>query len=109
MGPFTNQPPLHEAQVNWVASTIRHVREHDLGSIEATAEAEEAWIAESDEGAAGTLFAVTNSWINGSNIPGKPIINMFFMGGSAAYMDKMEHEVDTEYQENFVLGSPVPA
>ncbi|WP_051276103.1 NAD(P)/FAD-dependent oxidoreductase [Marmoricola sp. URHB0036] len=109
MGPFTNQPPLHEAQVDWVAGTIQYVRDHDLGSIEAGAEAEEAWIAESDEQAAGTLFAVTNSWINGSNIPGKPIINMFFMGGSAAYMDKMQHEVDTDYQENFVLGSPVPA
>jgi cation diffusion facilitator CzcD-associated flavoprotein CzcO len=109
MGPFTNQPPLHEAQVDWVAGTIEYVRDHDLGSIEASEEAERAWIAESDEQAAGTLFSVTNSWINGSNIPGKPIINMFFMGGSAAYMDKMEHEVDTEYQENFVLGSPVHA
>ena len=110
MGPFTNQPPLHEAQVDWVAGTIEYVRDHDLGSIEASAEAEEAWIAESDEQAAGTLFAVTNSWINGSNIPGKPIINMFFMGGSAAYMDKMQHEVDTEYRENFNLGkAAVPA
>ena len=109
MGPFTNQPPLHEAQVDWVAGTIQHVREHGLGSIEASEEAERAWIAESDEQAAGTLFAVTNSWINGSNIPGKPIINMFFMGGSAAYMDKMQHEVETEYRENFVLGSPVDA
>jgi cation diffusion facilitator CzcD-associated flavoprotein CzcO len=111
MGPFTNQPPLHEAQVNWVAGTIEYVRDHDLGSIEATAEAEDAWIAESDEGAAGTLFAVTNSWINGSNIPGKPIINMFYMGGSAAYMDKMEAEEKDQYQGNFTLGrrTPVPA
>jgi cation diffusion facilitator CzcD-associated flavoprotein CzcO len=110
MGPFTNQPPLHEAQVNWVAGTVKYVREHDLGSIEATAAAEDAWIAESDEGAAGTLFAVTNSWINGSNIPGKPIINMFYMGGSAAYMDKMENEETSEYKDNFTLGhAPVPA
>ncbi|WP_372733552.1 flavin-containing monooxygenase [Nocardioides sp.] len=110
MGPFTNQPPLHEAQVNWVAGTIQHVLNNDLASIEATADAEEAWIAESDEGASGTLFAVTNSWINGSNIPGKPIINMFYMGGSGAYMDKMAHEVETDYRENFTLGhAPVPA
>ncbi len=110
MGPFTNQPPLHEAQVNWVAGSIKHVMENDLGSIEPAAEAEEAWIAECDEGAAGTLFAVTNSWINGSNIPGKPIINMFYMGGSGAYMDKMEDEEKSEYKEHFVFGrAPVPA
>ena len=107
MGPFTNQPPLHEAQVNWVAGTIRHVRDNDLGSIEPTSVAEQAWIDECDEGAAGTLFAVTNSWINGSNIPGKPIINMFYMGGSGAYMDKMELEESSSYAQNFTLG-PAP-
>lgn len=110
MGPFTNQPPLHEAQVNWVARSIDYVREQELGSIEPTLEAENAWIAECDAGAAGTLFAVTNSWINGSNIPGKPITNMFYMGGSGAYMDKMQLEEDTKYGENFVLGNAsVPA
>jgi cyclohexanone monooxygenase len=35
---------------------------------------------------------------------------MFFMSGMAAYMDKMEHEEKTEYQEHFTLGNaPVPA
>jgi cyclohexanone monooxygenase len=110
MGPFTNQPPLHEAQVNWVAGAIEHVRSHDLGSIEPTLEAENAWIAECDEIANQTLFAEVNSWINGSNIPGKPVTNMFYMAGSGAYMDRMQHEVDTEYRENFVFGrTSVPA
>ncbi|MGZ4465369.1 MAG: flavin-containing monooxygenase [Nocardioides sp.] len=110
MGPFTNQPPAHEAQVDWVARSIEHVRDHDLGSIEATSEAEEAWVAECDEIANQTLFAVTDSWINGSNIPGKPVTNMFYMAGMAAYMDKMQHEEETAYAENFALGgAPVPA
>lgn len=109
MGPFTNQPPLHEAQVNWVAGTIKHVREHDLGSLEPTLEAENAWIAECDEQAAGTLFAVTNSWINGSNIPGKPIINMFWMGGSGPYLDRIHHDAETGYAESFRTGDTVPA
>ena len=35
---------------------------------------------------------------------------MFYMGGSAAYMDKMEHEETTAYGENFTLGrASVPA
>jgi cyclohexanone monooxygenase len=110
MGPFTNQPPAHEAQVDWVARSIEYVLERGVGSIEPTLEAENTWIAECDEVANGTLFAVTDSWINGANIPGKPVTNMFFMSGMAAYMDKMEHEEKTEYQEHFTLGNaPVPA
>ncbi|UOY02607.1 flavin-containing monooxygenase [Blastococcus sp. PRF04-17] len=110
MGPFTNQPPLHEAQVNWVAGVIEHVRNKDLGSIEPTLEAQNAWIAECDEIANQTLFAEVNSWINGSNIPGKPVTNMFFMAGSGVYLDRLQDEVDTDYRENFVLGrSSVPA
>jgi cation diffusion facilitator CzcD-associated flavoprotein CzcO len=110
MGPFTNQPPAHEAQVEWVSRSIEHVRKHDLGSIEATLDAENAWISECDEIANQTLFAVVDSWINGSNIPGKPVTNMFYMAGMAAYMDKMQFEEDTEYRENFILGhASVPA
>lgn len=110
MGPFTNQPPAHEAQVDWVARTIEYVRDNDLGSIEATQEAEDAWIAECDEIANTTLFAVVDSWINGSNIPGKPVTNMFYMAGMGAYMDKMQYEEDTKYRENFRLGhASVPA
>lgn len=104
MGPFTNQPPAHEAQVDWVARSIAYVREHDLGSIEATREAEQAWLDECDSVARETLFAVTDSWINGSNIPGKPVINMFWMSGMAAYMDKANEEERTEYRESFTLG-----
>jgi cation diffusion facilitator CzcD-associated flavoprotein CzcO len=110
MGPFTNQPPAHEAQVDWVARCIEYVREHDLGSIDAMAEAENAWIEECDGIANQTLFAEVNSWINGSNIPGKPVTNMFYMAGMAAYMDKLKHEEDTGYGENFALGrASVPA
>ena len=45
MGPFTNQPPAHEAQVDWVARSIQYVRDHDLGSIEPTLDAENGWVA----------------------------------------------------------------
>ncbi len=110
MGPFTNQPPAHEAQVDWVARSVEYVRDHGLGSMEPTAEAEGAWVAECDEIANTTLFSIVDSWINGSNIPGKPVTNMFYMAGMGAYMDRMQHEVDTEYRENFTLGhAAVPA
>jgi cyclohexanone monooxygenase len=103
MGPFTNQPPAHEAQVDWVAGAIEHVRRTGHQVIEPTQAAEDAWMAECDELASLTLFPRVNSWINGSNVPGKPVTNMFYMGGMAAYMDKMEHEQQTGYAENFAV------
>lgn len=110
MGPFTNQPPAHEAQVDWVGQTIDFVRKSGAGSIEPTKEAEQAWMNECDEIANQTLFAEVNSWINGSNIEGKPVVNYFYMAGMGAYMGRMEHEVATNYSENFdVRGAGVPA
>jgi cation diffusion facilitator CzcD-associated flavoprotein CzcO len=109
MGPFTNQPPAHEAQVDWVAGAIRHVRDNGLRSIEPTAEAEARWMRICDEGAAGTLFPQVNSWINGANVPGKPVTNMFYMSGMAAYMGEIEQESGSGYP-GFQLGevpSPV--
>lgn len=103
MGPFTNQPPAHEAQVEWVARAIEHVRDSGSHVIEPTPEAEAKWMDECDEIASQTLFSKVNSWINGANVPGKPVKNMFFMGGMAAYMDKMKYEETTGYTENFVV------
>jgi cyclohexanone monooxygenase len=93
MGPFTNQPPAHEAQVNWIANAIQFVRDHTKDSIEPTHEAEQQWMNLCDDIAYGTLFPQCDSWINGSNIPGKPVTVMFFMGGMGAYM---EHLIDAE-------------
>lgn len=109
MGPFTNQPPAHEAQVDWVTEAIRHLRDNGLGVIEPSVAAEENWMSICDAGAAATLFPRVNSWINGANVPGKPVTNMFYMGGMAAYMDEAEKETESGYP-GFVIGevpSPV--
>lgn len=96
MGPFTNQPPAHEAQIDWVAEAIQHTIDNDA-EMEPTQEAEDAWIEECDEIANATLFAQVNSWINGANVPGKPVTNMFYMAGMAAYMDKLTEVADNDY------------
>lgn len=104
MGPFTNQPPAHEVQVNWSAAAIRHVMDTGRDTIEPTKEAEDAWVATCDEIAYQTLFPKVDSWINGANIPGKPVTVMFYMAGMSAYMDQLQHAVDNDY-EGFTLGS----
>jgi cyclohexanone monooxygenase len=87
MGPFTNQPPAHEAQVNWMADVVKYVRENDLEFLDPSDETESNWMVTCDDIAYQTLFMKVNSWINGSNVPGKPVTNYFYMGGMGAYMD----------------------
>jgi cyclohexanone monooxygenase len=105
MGPFTNQPPAHEAQVDWIADVITVMRERGIVSIEPTREAQDQWMAMCDEIAAGTLFPRVNSWINGSNIEGKPVTVMFYMGGMGEYMKHLRAALDTDLA-GFDLRSP---
>jgi len=96
MGPFTNQPPAHEAQVDWIAGVIAMMRERGVEAVEPTAAAQAEWMRMCDEIAGGTLFPRVNSWINGSNIDGKPVTVMFFMGGMGAYMKHMQAALDSD-------------
>jgi hypothetical protein len=108
MGPFTNQPPAHEAQVDWVAEAVKYVRDNGFETIVPTHEAEDAWVATCDEIAYGTLFPRVNSWINGANIPGKPITVMFYMAGMGAYMDQLQQAIDTKYDGFQLAGAKEP-
>lgn len=101
MGPFTNQPPVHETQVDWIADAIKHTIETGASTIDPKVESEDAWMEVCDEGASQTLFPQVNSWINGANVPGKPVTNYFFMGGQAAYMDLMDAERESNFEDNF--------
>ena len=105
MGPFTNQPPAHEFQANWIADAIRHVRENELAAIEATKEAEDAWMDDCVEIANGTLFPKIDSWINGANVEGKAVSVNFFMGGMGAYVERMREIAAGDYP-GFAVAAP---
>ena len=70
-----------EQHVEWIADAIGYLREHGLEAIEATADAEDAWVAHVGEVAQATLFAQADSWYVGANIPGKPRVFMPYLGG----------------------------
>lgn len=86
--PFTSQPLVHEWQVNFLTDLILKAEQGE-GVIETDYKAQEEWVQLCQEGMSGTLFEVTDSWINGANIPGKPRTSMWFMGGMNGYMEKM--------------------
>lgn len=97
MGPFTNQPPVHEWQVDWMADAIKYVIDHDLGTIDPDVAFEDEWMTTCDDIAYATLFMKVNSWINGSNVPGKPVTNYFYMGGMGAYNEVVSTNRDSGY------------
>ena len=58
------------------------------GSIEATPDAQNAWVAHVNEVAGATIFPLANSWYLGANVPGKPRVFMPYIGGFPVYRDK---------------------
>jgi cation diffusion facilitator CzcD-associated flavoprotein CzcO len=84
-GPFTNLPPTIETQVEWISGLIAHGLREDRPILEARAEAESRWLSTCREIADQTLFPQADSWIFGSNVPGKARAVMFYLGGLGPY------------------------
>ena len=91
-----------EQHVDWIADCLAYLREHGRARIEATAEAEEAWVAHVNEVGHGTLYPRASSWYMGANIPGKPRIFMPYVGGVGVYRQKCA-DVAARGYEGFAL------
>ncbi len=74
-----------EQHVDWIADCIDRMRAQNHETIEATAAAQEAWVAHVNEIGHTTLYPRANSWYMGANIPGKPRVFMPYIGGVGAY------------------------
>jgi cyclohexanone monooxygenase len=98
---LSNMLPSIEQHVEWIADCIGHLRERGLGRIEATAAAEQRWVAHVNEVADGTLFPSCNSWYIGANVPGKPRVFMPYIG-FPPYVQKC-NEVAANGYEGFAL------
>jgi cyclohexanone monooxygenase len=91
-----------EQHVDWIADCIAALRARGLTCIEATPEAEAAWVAHVNEVGGATLYPRANSWYVGANIPGKPRGFMPYVGGVGVYRQKCD-EVATRDYEGFAL------
>jgi cation diffusion facilitator CzcD-associated flavoprotein CzcO len=92
-----------EQHVDWIADCVAYLREYDKATVEATAAAEDSWVAHVSEMGHATLYPRANSWYMGANIPGKPRIFMPYIGGVGAYRQKCD-AVSANGYEGFVLG-----
>ena len=85
---LSNMMPTIEHHVEWIADCLVYLRENDITEIEATLEAQEAWVEHGNRIASQTLRYECNSWYLGANIPGKPRIFMPYIGGMPSYREK---------------------
>jgi hypothetical protein len=69
-----------EQNVNWIADCLQYLGDNAYRRIEATPEAQEAWVAYVNAVADFTLFPSCNSWYLGANVPGKPRVFMPLVG-----------------------------
>ena len=87
-----------EQHVEWISDCIGWMSERQGAAIEATADAQEAWVAHVNEVADTTLFPQANSWYMGANVPGKPRVFMPYIGGFPAYREKCDEVVARGYE-----------
>jgi cyclohexanone monooxygenase len=93
-----------EQHVDWIADCLVHLHAHGLSRIEATVDAEEAWVAHVNEVGHATLYPRANSWYVGANVPGKPRVFMPYVGGVGAYRQRCS-DVATKGYTGFSLAS----
>jgi cation diffusion facilitator CzcD-associated flavoprotein CzcO len=67
-----NGPVCAEIQGNWIVNCLDYLRDNQKQRIEATVQAEDAWVEHTNDLASTTLFPQADSWYMGANIPGKP-------------------------------------
>jgi cation diffusion facilitator CzcD-associated flavoprotein CzcO len=102
---LTNMIVSIEQHVNWIADCIEYLRDNGYRRIEATPEAQDAWVGHVNAVADFTLFPKCNSWYLGANVPGKPRVFMPLLG-YPMYVDKC-NEVAAKGYEGFTLtGNP---
>ena len=99
---LTNMLPSIEQHVDWIADCLGYLRNRGGTRIEASVDAEDAWVAHVNELANTSLRSTTDSWYIGANIPGKPRVFMPYIGGFPTYVETCD-EVAANGYDGFAL------
>jgi len=96
-GPFTNLPPTIETQVEWISDIIKYAIDNDIVALDPKPDVEEEWLETCRTIAGMTLFPKADSWIFGTNIPGKKNAVRFYLAGLANYRAILKRIADSGY------------
>ncbi|MBV7477636.1 NAD(P)/FAD-dependent oxidoreductase [Pseudomonas sp. PDM31] len=91
-----------EQHTDWIMDCIGHLQQQNKSLIEATPDAENAWVEKVATLAQLTLHRKGASWYSGANVPGKPRVFMPFVGGFGNYRRLCDAVAANGY-EGFVL------
>jgi cation diffusion facilitator CzcD-associated flavoprotein CzcO len=97
---LTNMVVSIEQHVNWIGDCLEYLGRNGYQRIEATARAQDEWVAHVNGVAGFTLYPSCNSWYLGANIPGKPRVFMPLVG-FPPYVEKCDQVAVNGY-EGFV-------
>ncbi|MEQ8698738.1 MAG: cyclohexanone monooxygenase, partial [Bauldia litoralis] len=100
---LSNMMTSIEQHVEWISDCLEHLRRTGAREIEASVQAEEAWVGHVNDLASKSLRPSVDSWYVGSNIPGKPRVFMPYLGGADVYRQKCDHVAATGY-DGFAIG-----
>lgn len=101
---LSNGTTIIECQVETIVDMIKKLEIENVKVIEPKAEAEEEWKAMLNGMVEHTLFPYTDSWWNGSNIPGKKAENQTYIGGINAYEAQCRATMDDWKGFNIIAG-----
>jgi len=96
--PQSNVVVTIEIQVEWMARMLTDMRERGERVFEPTEAAEQEWVDEANALTDATLMRFSDSWYVGSNVAGKPRVQMVYLGGVPAYEQALTDEADHDYR-----------
>ena len=99
---LTNMINSIEQHVEWIADCLTVLHQRQQTSIEASEEAEAAWVRHVAEAVTPSLLPQANSWYMGANVPSKPRMFMPYAGGLNTYTQICQDVADKGY-EGFVI------
>lgn len=92
-----NMTTCLQQQAEWISGCIAYARGQGASVVEASKEAQDAWVRHHDETADATLVTKTHSWYMGSNVDGKPRRLLSYIGGVGQYRSKCMEVADQGY------------
>ena len=99
---LSNMPVSIAQHAEWISDFLEYMRERDIETAEADADAETARVAHVEEVGQSTLYHLANSYYLGANIPGKPRVFSPCAGGLGTYRKKCNEVADNDYK-GFIL------
>ncbi len=94
---LVNMPVAIEQHVDWISDCVAYMAEKGVTRIEATEEAEDAWVDHVYEASLETLMHEADSWYVGANIPGKKRVILPYTGGQLVYREHCDETAAKGY------------